>query len=422
MSATHILMVKQALVRHADGVYTLGGQGNSLVVDLGETLLLVDAGPGGDITDTMITRLRDSIDKPVAYIVYSHGHMGYNNGVNKWLDAAARRGEPAPQIVGHANLPARYRRYRETAGLQSYTNTRQFRSPYPAEPPVHWFQMPGLTYKHRLALEGSARKAVLLHAPSETDDGTAVWIPESRVLYGSNAFIKACPNAGSPYRILRDPVRWIDTLERFSALSPDVLIPEFGKPLTDKAEIEEALGVPAQAMRYLHSEVVSRMNNGMVIDDIVHDVPLPDALFGNRFMKPGYGCAEFIMRDIWRAENGWWNRNPTDMHPARPDRVAAAIRRAIGDPQHVLDRARVLQEEGKLQLALHVIDLLADDPSDDAIAQQARELKAALCVAREKTVTSVVSRHLYLSSAEDLRGLTIGATDRARGEAGYDWN
>ncbi|MFM0503177.1 alkyl sulfatase dimerization domain-containing protein [Paraburkholderia caffeinilytica] len=422
MSATNILMVKQALARHADGVFTLGGQGNSLVVDLGDTLLLVDAGPGGKITDTMIAQLRDSIDKPVGYIVYSHGHMGYNNGVTRWLDAATRRGEPAPQIVGHANLPARYRRYRETAGLQSYTNTRQFRSPYPAEPPAHWFQMPGLTYEKRLALEGSERKVVLLHAPSETDDGTAVWIPESRVLYGSNAFIKTCPNAGSPYRILRDPARWIATLEQFSALSPDVLIPEFGKPLTEKAEIEEALTVPVQAMRYLRTEVLARMNSGMVIDDIVHDVPLPDALFGSRFMKPAYGCAEFIMRDLWRAENGWWNRNPTDLHPERPGRVAAALRRAIGDPQHVLDRARALQAEGQLQLALHVIDVLANDPSDDPFAKDARALKAALCEAREKTVTSVVSKHLYLSSAEELLGLPVGASERARGNTGYNWN
>ena len=422
MSSTNILMVKQALVRHAEGVYTLGGQGNSLVVDLGESLLLVDAGPGGDITDNMIAQLRESLDKPVSHIVYSHGHMGYNNGVRKWLDHAAQRGEPVPEIVAHANLPVRYRRYRETAGLQAYTNTRQFRSPYPAAPPEHWFRMPGMTYRKRLALQGSARSVVLLHAPSETDDGTAVWIPESRVLYGSNAFIKTCPNAGSPYRILRDPTHWIATLEVFSALEPAVLIPEFGKPLTDEAEIDEALSVPAQAMRYLHTEVVARMNDGMGIDDIVHDVPLPDTLFKNRFMKPSYGCAEFIMRDIWRSENGWWNRNPTDLHPARPVDVASAVRRAIGDPQLVLDRARALQAAGEWQLALHVIDLLAADPSNDAFAQEARQIKAQLCEAREKTVTSVVSRHLYLSSADELLGRHIGAAELARGDAGYDWN
>ncbi len=67
------------------------------------------------------------------------------------------------------------------------------------------------------------------------------------MLYGSNAFIKTCPNSGSPYRILRDPCVWADTLERFLELDPEVLIPEFGKPLTAKEEIAEALSVPARA-------------------------------------------------------------------------------------------------------------------------------------------------------------------------------
>ncbi len=421
MSLSNILMVKQNLVRHAEGVYTLGGQGNSVVIDLGATLLLVDAGPGGDITNAMIEQLRANLDKPVAYIVYSHGHMGYNNGVVQWLDDAAQRGEPAPQLVAHANLPVRYRRYRETAGLQSYTNTRQFRSDYPADPPAHWFQMPTLTYDDKLVLHGSERHVVLLHAPSETDDGTAVWIPDVRTLYGSNAFIKTCPNVGSPYRIYRDPIRWAQTLERFAELDPLVLMPEFGKPLTDAAEIREALTVPARALRYLRSEVVARMNAGMSERDIIHDVPLPDELFGSRYMKPSYGCAQYIMRDIWRSENGWWNRNPTDLHPAQPAQAAAAIRRALGDPQQVLTRARELQAAGELQLALHVVDLLALDDSDDALARQARELKAQLCEARAQSMTSVVSRHLYLSSADELLGRPIGSMERAGGDAGFSW-
>lgn len=421
MNTTNILMTKQTLASHADGVYTLGGQGNSLVVDLGMTLLLVDAGPGGDITDAMIAQLRASLGKPVAYIVYSHGHMGYNNGVKQWLVEAARRGDPIPELVSHVNLPARYRRYRETAGLQAYTNTRQFRSEYPAVPPAHWFHMPTLTYQSRLVLHGSARRVVLLHAPSETDDGTAVWVPDTRTLYGSNAVIKTCPNVGSPYRIYRNPMQWAQTLERFVELAPAVLIPEFGKPLTDAAEIHEALTVPARSLRYLRKEVVVRMNAGMSENDIVHDVPLPEDLFGNRFMKPAYGCAEYIIHDIWRSENGWWNRNPTDLHPAAPAQGAAAVRRALGDHEQVLMRASELQAAGELQLALHVIDLLALDASDDLVIKRARDLKAALCEARAQTVSSVVSRHLYLSSADELLGRPIGTAERASGDAGYSW-
>lgn len=421
MSTNNILMNTHPLTQYASGVYTAGAQGNSLVVDLGETLLLVDTGPGGALTEALIAQVRGDLGKPVSHIVYSHGHMGYNNGVSEWLADAERRGEPAPQIVAHERVPHRYRRYRETAGLQSYTNTRQFRSPYPAEPPAHWFRMPDVTYTERMVIEGSARSVELISAPGETDDGTAVWVPDVRALYGSNALINVCPNAGSPYRILREPLRWADTFDRFLALDPRLLIPEFGKPVSDPALIREALEVPARALRYLRDEVVKRMNAGMGEIEILHDVALPDELFKSRFMKPSYGCAEFIMRDVWRSENGWWNRNPTDLHPAAPADAARAVREALPEQRRVIERALELQRDGQTQLALHVIDLLANDRGDDPLVVEARALKARLCEQRAEQVSSVVSRHLYLSSADELVGRPIGAAERARGERSYTW-
>ena len=411
MNASDILMMKQGLSRHAEGVYTVGGQGNSLVVDLGDSLLLVDAGPGGEITQRMMDQVRESLGKPVSHIVYSHGHMGYNNGVSQWLDDAAARGEPPPMVVAHERVAHRYRRYRETAGLQSLTNTHQFRTHYPAQPPAHWFRMPDKSFSTRLVIEGSARHVELLHAPSETDDGAAVWVPDVRTLYAANASIKGCPNAGSPYRIQRDVRHWIATLETFRALDPLVLIPEFGKPLHTQREVHETLEIPAQAMRYLREEVVRRMNEGMGEIEILHDVALPDALFQHPSMKPAYGCAEYIMRDIWRSENGWWNRNATDLHPAAPAKAAEAVRQALPDPQGVLDHARALQAQGHTQLALHVIDLLAAEPSEDRYVREARHIKAELCRARAQQVSSVVSRNLYLSGADDLLGQPVGASE-----------
>lgn len=409
MAKTDVLMRSHGITEHAPHVYTIGGQGNSLLVDLGAELLLVDSGPGGSVTQRMIREVRQRINKPVAYIVYSHGHMGYNNGVQDWVEAARANGEEAPRIIAHERVRHRFSRYLETAGLQSYTNSRQFRSPYPATPPKHWFAMPESTYEKSMVIYGSERHVELIHAPSETDDGTAVWIPESRVLYGSNAFIKTCPNSGSPYRILRDPMVWARTLEKFIEMKPAVLIPEFGKPLTDESEIFEALTVPVRAIHYLREQVLGYMNQGMKVEDIVHSVRLPAELFENRYLKPSYGCAEYIIRDIWRCENGWWNRNPSDLHPASVEQAAQEILAAIDAPQKVIDTAGALLEQGEAQLALHIIDLLAlaDDTQNDFV-RQARELKAAICRVRATQVTSFVSRSLYLSSADELMGETIG--------------
>ncbi|MDZ4357476.1 MAG: alkyl sulfatase dimerization domain-containing protein [Variovorax sp.] len=421
MSGTDVLLVRRPADAVVDGVYTLGGQGNSLLVDHGEGLLLVDAGPGRDVTERMIAATREVSQKPLTHIVFSHGHMGYNFGIAQWRRHAEERGDPAPVLVAHDRVPVRYRRYLETAGLQALTNTRQFRTAYPADPPAHWFTMPEVTYRTQMRITGSQRDIVLFNAPSETDDATAVWLPGARILYGSCAFIKSCPNAGSPYRILRDPMRWAETLEHFQALVPHVLIPEFGAPLTKAADIEEALGTTIRAIHYLRREVVARMNRGMTDVEIVHDIDYPDALFGNRFMKPTYGCPEYLVREIWRTENGWWDRNPTHLHPAKPTDVAAEVLAAIGDPERVLAHAQALRDRGELQLAMHVVDLVALAAPRTPAVERARLLKAQLMEARADGMQSAVSRQIMRSEAEVLRGQEIGSSDRSAAGARFEW-
>jgi uncharacterized sulfatase len=116
-------------------------------------------------------------------------------------------------------------------------------------------------------------------------------------------------------------------------------------------------------------------------------------------MRPLYGDPEYIVRDIFRSETGWWDRNPTNLHPAHPDASGAAVLSAITDRKAVLDRVRALAEAGEHQLALHVVDLLALAPGDDPDVVEARALKAELCRTLGDAATSFVSQSLYISSA-----------------------
>jgi uncharacterized sulfatase len=50
------------------------------------------------------------------------------------------------------------------------------------------------------------------------------------------------------------------------------------------------------------------------------------------------------------------------------------------------------------------------------LLRAARELKARLCRERAAQQSSVVSRHLYLSSADDLLGQPIGGTEARKEE------
>jgi uncharacterized sulfatase len=395
----------------APGVHVLQGQGNCLAVETDAGVVLVDAGPGARRTDKMIATLRERTDAPVHAICYSHGHMGYNAGVPQWLAHAEERGDPAPRLVAHQNLVHRYRRYRETGDLQKRLAEIQFRMPLGTISGPVALTDPTETFTDQLTLTSAGRTVQLLWAPSETDDAIALWLPDDGVLYGGAAVIHSIPNVGTPLRSLRDPVRWADTLEKLAGLCPELVVREFGPPIRGRDEAQSVLGKTAEALRWLRREVVARMNRGMNVEQLLDDLDYPDELFAQPWMAPIYGCAEYIARDIYRAENGWWDRNPTSLHPASPDAAAAAVLSAIPDRRALIDRARELAAAGDIQLALHVIDVLALAPGDDPDVAEARSLKAGWLRERAKSVTSFVSQSLYLSSAnliEENKGAAVG--------------
>jgi uncharacterized sulfatase len=183
-----------------------------------------------------------------------------------------------------------------------------------------------------------------------------------------------------------------------AALQPEIVVMEFGPALEGHERIQEILLGTAAALRWLRTEVVNRINRGMGVVEILHELDYPPDLFRVPWMRPLYGCADYIVRDIFRGETGWWDRNPTHLHPAHPDAAGAAVFSALENPAAVLDRARELAEQGETQLALHVVDILALGPGDSAEVSEARALKGELCVKLAESADSFVSQSLYVSS------------------------
>ena len=98
-----LLLVGTGSETVAPGLHILRGQGQSFVAETDAGLVVIDAGPGGKVTQGMIDALRQLSDAPVHALCYSHGHIGYNSGVPVWLEHARQRGEPAPRLIAHAN-------------------------------------------------------------------------------------------------------------------------------------------------------------------------------------------------------------------------------------------------------------------------------------------------------------------------------
>ena len=384
-----------------EGLFVLPGQGNSLAVTTGDGIIVLDAS-GHAHAPGMIEDLRERTAAPVHAIVYSHGHNGYNASVDLWDAHAAERGEPAPRRIAHRLLPARYARYRETFELQARMAAMQFPTKRTLDEVGAGFGLhdPTETFDDTMTVTTNGRRVELIHAPSEVDDAIALWLPDDGLLAAGAATPgTTIPNIGTPLRTQRYTMRWALTLERLAGLEAERLLTEFGPLIEGRAAVRDWLTKTADALRWLREEVVRRLNAGMNEREILADMSYPAAIFDQPWMRPTYGAPEYIVRDLYREENGWWDRNPTSLHPASEADASQAVWPAL-EPDKVLARARELAGAGEAQLALHVVDLIAGGPAGDPRVAEARALKAQLCRDLAKTTTAFVSRSLYRTSAD----------------------
>lgn len=395
------LITGEGLQVIAPGLWVLHGQGNSFVAQVDAGLVVVDSGPGGSVTRGMIDALRTVSDRPIHAICFSHGHIGYNSGLPIWLAHAEQRGDAPPRVIAHANLVRRYMRYREMMALQERMAELQFRRSPGALVGKLAVHDPTEVFDSDLVLGNpDGLHVVLMWCPSETDDAVAVWCSSQRVLYGGPAVIDSIPNLGTPLRTQRDAVRWAGTLERLAALRPYRVVREFGPCIEGEQEVQRVLLGTARALRWIREEVVRLMNQGLGERDILEAIQFPPELFDQPWMQPTYGDPLWIVRDVYRSENGWWDRNPTHLHPAPSREASAAIARALSDKPAILAEAQRLADRTEWQLALHVIDVLALLDIEDPDVHTAKRLKARWLRQRASGVRSFVSKSLYHGCAD----------------------
>lgn len=96
----------------------------------------------------------------MAPAVYSHGHIEHVFGTRAFEADAAERGWPAPVVVAHAAVPARFDRYRMTAGYNEIINQRQFGA-IPGHRPRSPHLRPSCTHRAPgVAFEGAVVSAI----------------------------------------------------------------------------------------------------------------------------------------------------------------------------------------------------------------------------------------------------------------------
>ncbi len=398
------------LVEMTPGWWFYKGFANTIVAQTDEGLIIIDPAAFID-TKIKYDAIRGVTDLRLDTAVYTHGHTDHVFGLPLYLAEAEQQGWPAPRVIAHQDLPARFDRYRAMAGWNGVINGRQFRGdatliPWPTE-----YHYPDVTYTDRLTITVGGIEARLRHARGETDDHTWVFFPGPKVLCSGDLFIWAVPNAGNPQKVQRYAADWAAALREMAALEPEILLPGHGFPIVGRDRVTSALMDTARYLESIHTQTIDLMNQGATLDRIIHAVRPPEDLAGRPYLQPVYDEPEFIVRNIYRLTGGWWDGLPSRLKPAPEAAVAGELAGLAGGADKLAARAERLAAGGDLRLACHLADwahLAA--PDDPAVSQAAQRVYQA----RMRTETSTMALGVFLEAARSL-GAEFEDANLARG-------
>ncbi len=250
-------------------------------------------------------------------------------------------------------------------------------------------------------LELEREPVELRHAMGETDDATWFWMPRRRLAMVGDLIVSSLPNTGNPNKVQRYTLEWAEALEQIAARKPRIVLPGHGPAYQGEDRCHELLTETARALRFIHDEVVARLNRGQwPIDIFEADIKLPDELASKPFLRPVYGCAPFVVRDVIRRYAGWWSGQPSQMFPAKRSEVAMPKSSGYADAKNFSRRARALKDDNQLKAALALAEMALDANGSDA---EAIALNVEILEAIAAAEPSFIARNFFLGAARELR-------------------
>jgi alkyl sulfatase BDS1-like metallo-beta-lactamase superfamily hydrolase len=411
-----------SIIRLADGVYGAYGYAfaNMFFIITTGSVVVIDTTESIPAARVVLQEIRQITPLPISYLIYTHYHGDHTR-------AASTFRTPATKIVAQRLLPQEiaykhlFLPYRERVSAHHFEHAPGS-GLAPAVPGTAAEQIdsgylpPDITFDDKYCFEAGGVTVELLHAPGETIDQAAVWLPQKKVLFPADLFYASFPMLSSPLKPDRPVTAWADSIERLRALRPEHLAPSHGLPIAGAAKIEDTLANYGKAIRHVHDETVRCVNAGKSVEEAIREVRLPENLARLPYLRERYGKVSWAVRGLFRQYTGWYSFNPTDLNP-RPEPLRhRTLLRVCGGAAPLIQRARRAWDEKDYQLVLELTDIVLSVQASNPPAARLR-LRALGNLAAQST--NNVERNLYRNAAKQARAaLRSGRVNHGEGALG----
>jgi alkyl sulfatase BDS1-like metallo-beta-lactamase superfamily hydrolase len=329
---------------------------NASWINTSEGTVLIDTLMGPIVAEQMKQKIKET-GGPVKTIIFTHHHGDHVGGASVFLDQK-------PEIIAHRFLPEDLEKYEILKEHRARIASIQFNVPFNPQRFRH-FVRPTKTFCDTMTFSLGGKTFELSHARAETDDAVWVYVPEIKTVFVGDLIIAGFPNIGNPFKPTRFALSWAKALEAVRDKEAEMLIAHGGRAVYQGTEVKELLDVTIEAIHSVHDQVVEGLNKDIPVDEMIHQVQLPDHLKNHPYLPFVYSRPEFAVYNIYRWYHGYYDHNPANLLPRPKKEVNRELLSLVGEPEKVLERAAVLFAQGQAQLALQVLDVLLTSESEN---------------------------------------------------------
>jgi linear primary-alkylsulfatase len=409
----HSKIFRKGVEKVASNLYVAIGYGisNAIMIEGDDGLIIVDTMTTREEAAEVLAEFRKISSKPVRAIIYTHSHPDHVFGADVFTEGGT------PEVYSHETTEGTVKRLiteiRPCIGMRSMRMYGNLLAPGQVHnvgigPRVGigpgstvGFVHPTRTFSRTLEDQVAGVRFRLIHAPGETDDQIAVWLPDQKVLIPGDNFYWAFPNLytirGTRFRNLKN---WYRSIDAMRDLAPEYLVPCHSRPLVGGERIENVLTDYRDAIQYVHDQSIRGMNMGFSPDELAETVRLPPHLANAPYLQPFYGKVAWSARAMFAGNLGWFDGDAATLQPLTRRGQARLMARLAGGEEKLLAVTRDLIREQSWQAALQLTGhLLRLDPD----IQEARKLRIQALTALAGMEQNPNARHTYMTEALEIR-------------------
>jgi len=386
---------------------------NTCVFDTKEGLVIFDL-PIKQLAQKTFDKVRSITNKPVKYIIYSHGHFDHAYGYGPFIEEIRKKGWDMPEVIAHENCVRRFEKYEILEKYHDWINKQQFASisgrrrdavVSASETLIPTIILKGNESSYSFKL-GDVNFDIY-HDMGETDDSIWLWVPEKKTICTGDLLLSSFPNIGNPFKVQRYPKDWAIAMEKMREKNAEYLVPGHGRLIEGTEKVRDAISITAEAMHFVHDEVVKRLNEGKWFEEIYHEMIeiYPEKFKKHNILKGIYGCYRFAIHATYRLYHGWYDSgNPTDLFPSKTNDIAREFL-MLNSERVYFEHANKLYSEGKKQLALHVLDIVVKgtDEKNSEVLVEVLKLKVKILKEKVKSETSFISKNIINNAAYQIK-------------------